>query len=169
MIITWIKNGKPDVSMSLNGSLAGLVAITAGCACVDALGSLIIGILSGIVVVFIVWFNDNVTKVDDPVGAVAVHGACGILGTLCVGLFATGGGEYEGSVGLFYGGGLKLLGTQALGVLAIGGWTAITMTIVFFIIKKTVGLRVSADEELEGLDSTEHGLESAYADFIVKK
>ena len=169
MIITWIKNGKPDVSMSLNGSLAGLVAITAGCACVDALGSLIIGILSGIVVVFIVWFNDNVTKVDDPVGAVAVHGACGILGTLCVGLFATGGGEYEGSVGLFYGGGLKLLGTQALGVLAIGGWTAITMTIVFFIIKKTVGLRVSAAEELEGLDSTEHGLESAYADFIVKK
>lgn len=169
MIITWIKNGKPDVSMSLNGSLAGLVAITAGCACVDALGSLIIGILSGIVVVFIVWFNDNVTKVDDPVGAIAVHGACGILGTLCVGLFATGGGEYEGSVGLFYGGGLKLLGTQALGVLAIGGWTAITMTIVFFIIKKTVGLRVSAAEELEGLDSTEHGLESAYADFIVKK
>lgn len=169
MIITWVKNGKPDVSMSLNGSLAGLVAITAGCACVDALGSAIIGIVSGIVVVFVVWFNDNVTKVDDPVGAVAVHGACGMIGTLMVGLFATGGGEYAGQKGLFYGGGLKLLGTQALGVVTIAGWVIVTMTIVFFVIKKTVGLRVSAAEEIEGLDPTEHGLENAYADFIVKK
>lgn len=169
MIITWIKSGKPDVSMSLNGSLAGLVAITAGCACVDALGSAIIGILSGIVVVFVVWLNDNVTHIDDPVGAVAVHGGCGILGTLCVGLFATGGGEYSGQKGLFYGGGWKLLGTQAIGIVSIIAWVAVTITITFFIIKKTVGLRVTPAEEIEGLDSTEHGLENAYADFIVKK
>ncbi len=169
MIITWIKSGKPDVSMSLNGSLAGLVAITAGCACVDALGSAIIGILSGIVVVFVVWLNDNVTHIDDPVGAVAVHGGCGILGTLCVGLFATGGGEYAGQKGLFYGGGWKLLGTQAIGIVSIVAWVAVTITITFFIIKKTVGLRVTPAEEIEGLDSTEHGLENAYADFIVKK
>lgn len=168
MIITWIQNGKPDVSMSLNGSLAGLVAITAGCACVDALGATIIGILAGAVVVFVVWFNDHVTKVDDPVGAVAVHGGCGMLGTLCVGLFACGKGEYD-ALGLFYGGGFKLLGTQALGVLAVGGWTAVTMTLVFLFIKKTVGLRVKPSEEIEGLDPTEHGLENAYADFIVKK
>ena len=169
MLITWIKNGKPDVSMTLNGSLAGLVAITAGCACVDALGSAIIGLVAGIVVVFVVWFVDNKLKVDDPVGAVAVHGACGIVGTLLVGLFATGGGEYQGVKGLFYGGGFKLLGTQALGIAAIVAWVVVTMTIVFFVIKKTVGLRVSPAEELEGLDPTEHGLENAYADFIVKK
>ena len=169
MLITWFKNGKPDVSMTLNGSLAGLVAITAGCACVDALGSAIIGLVAGIVVVFVVWFVDNKLKVDDPVGAVAVHGACGIVGTLLVGLFATGGGEYQGVKGLFYGGGLKLLGTQALGILAIVAWVAVTMTIVFFVIKKTVGLRVTPAEEIEGLDPTEHGLENAYADFIVKK
>ena len=169
MLITWFKNGKPDVSMTLNGSLAGLVAITAGCACVDALGSAIIGLVAGIVVVFVVWFVDNKLKVDDPVGAVAVHGACGIVGTLLVGLFATGGGEYQGVKGLFYGGGFKLLGTQALGILAIVAWVAVTMTIVFFVIKKTVGLRVTPAEEIEGLDPTEHGLENAYADFIVKK
>lgn len=169
MLITWIKNGKPDVSMTLNGSLAGLVAITAGCACVDALGSAIIGLVAGIVVVFVVWFVDNKLKVDDPVGAVAVHGACGIVGTLLVGLFATGGGEYQGVKGLFYGGGFKLLGTQALGILAIVAWVVVTMTIVFFVIKKTVGLRVTPAEEIEGLDPTEHGLENAYADFIVKK
>ena len=168
MIITWVKDGKPDVSMTLNGSLAGLVAITAGCACVDALGAAIIGAVAGVVVVFVVWFNDHVTKVDDPVGAVAVHGACGMIGTLLVGLFACGKGEYD-SLGLFYGGGFKLLGTQALGVLCIAAWTAVTMFITFFVIKKTVGLRVSAAEEIEGLDPTEHGLESAYADFIVKK
>lgn len=169
MLITWFKNGKPDVSMTLNGSLAGLVAITAGCACVDALGSAIIGLVAGIVVVFVVWFVDNKLKVDDPVGAVAVHGACGIVGTLLVGLFATGGGEYQGVKGLFYGGGFKLLGTQALGILAIVAWVVVTMTIVFFVIKKTVGLRVTPAEEIEGLDPTEHGLENAYADFIVKK
>lgn len=168
LLVTWIKNGKPDVGMCLNGSLAGLVAITAGCACVDALGAAIIGVLAGILVVFVVWFNDNVTHVDDPVGAVAVHGACGILGTLCVGLFACGKGEYD-ALGLFYGGGFKLLGVQAIGILSIVAWTAVTMTLTFFIIKKTIGLRVSAAEEIEGLDPTEHGLESAYPDFIVKK
>ena len=169
MLITWFKNGKPDVSMTLNGSLAGLVAITAGCACVDALGSAIIGLVAGIVVVFVVWFVDNKLKVDDPVGAVAVHGACGIGGTLLVALFASGGGVYQGVKGLFYGGGLKLLGTQALGILAIVAWVVVTMTIVFFVIKKTVGLRVTPAEDIEGLDPTEHGLENAYADFIVKK
>ncbi len=168
MVVTWIKDGKPDVSMTLNGSLAGLVAITAGCACVDALGALIIGLIAGLVVIFVVWFNDHVTKVDDPVGAVAVHGGCGMMGTLLVGLFARGKGEYD-SLGLFYGGGFKLLGTQALGVVTIAAWTIVTMTITFFVINKTIGLRASAAEEIEGLDSTEHGLESAYADFIVKK
>lgn len=170
MVITWIQNGKPDVSMTLNGSLAGLVAITAPCADVDALGSIIIGAVAGCLVVFGVWLLDHKLKIDDPVGAVAVHGFNGIWGTLSVGLFATGAGqdaEYGpgGVKGLFYGGGFEQLGVQALGVVCILAWTAITCFILFKAIKHTIGLRASKEEELIGLDATEHGLASAYADF----
>ncbi|PWM43620.1 MAG: adenylate cyclase [Clostridiales bacterium] len=159
MIFTWIKNGKPDVSMSLNGSLAGLVAITAGCANVDAVGSAVIGAVSGILVVVAVEFIDKVVHVDDPVGAVAVHGVNGMWGTLACGLFAT-------DSGLFYGHGASQLGVQALGVGSIALWTIVTMTAVFFIMKHTIGLRVSREEEIQGLDPTEHGLISAYGDFV---
>ena len=159
MIFTWLRNGKPDVSMCLNASLAGLVAITAGCANVDALGSVIIGIVSGILVDLVVNLLDNVLHIDDPVGAVAVHMANGIWGTIAVGLF-----DYND--GLFYGGGLHHLGIQCLGIFTIAIYTAVLMTIVFFIIKHTVGLRVSAEEEIIGLDVSEHGLSSAYADFV---
>lgn len=165
MLITWFMHGKPDVSMSLNASLAGLVAITAPCADVDALGSIIIGAVAGVLVVFGVWFLDYVLKVDDPVGAVAVHGFNGVWGTLAVGLFATGNGQ-DGITGLFYGGGFDQLGIQALGVLAVAAWTTVTMTIVFFAIKFTIGLRASKEEETVGLDITEHGLTSSYADFM---
>ncbi len=165
MIFTWIKNGKPDVSMCLNGSLAGLVAITAPCADVDAVGSVIIGLVAGLLVCFGVWLLDYVLKIDDPVGAVAVHGCNGIWGTLAVGLFATGNGQ-NGITGLFYGGGFKQLGIQALGAVAVIAWTAAVIFITFFIIKKTKGLRVSRHEEVVGLDATEHGLPSSYADFI---
>lgn len=164
MIFTWIKNGKPDVSMSLNGSLAGLVAITAPCADVDALGSAIIGLVAGILVVVAVEFIDIKLKVDDPVGAVAVHGVNGLWGSLAVGLFATGNGQ-DGITGLFYGGGFTQLGIQVLGVLAVAAWTIVTMTIFFKLIKATIGLRASKEEEMKGLDITEHGLISAYADF----
>lgn len=171
MLFTWIKNGKPDVSMSLNGSLAGLVAITAPCADVDALGAAIIGLVAGILVVVAVEFIDIKLKIDDPVGAVAVHGANGMWGTLSVGLFATGNGQDlgrggENVVGLFYGGGFAQLGIQALGVLAVTAWTVVTMIIVFQVIKHTVGLRATKDEEMKGLDVTEHGLVNAYADFM---
>ncbi len=165
MLFTWFKNGKPDVSMTLNGSLAGLVAITAPCANVDALGAVIIGIVGGFLVVLAVEFIDMKLHVDDPVGAVAVHCANGIWGTLAVGLF----GIYDtGSVtkGLFYGGGFRQLGIQLLGVICILLWTAVTITIAFIIIKKTIGLRVSVEEEMEGLDIKEHGLSSSYADFM---
>ena len=165
MLFTWIKNGKPDVSMCLNGSLAGLVGVTAGCDAVDALGSAIIGIVSGILVVVIVEVLDLKLHIDDPVGAVGVHLANGVWGTLAVGLLANPDAP-AGLEGLFYTGSFKLLGIQTLGILAILAWTAITMTITFFIIKKTVGLRVSKEEEIKGLDSTEHGLPSAYADFL---
>jgi Amt family ammonium transporter len=165
MVFTWLKNGKPDVSMSLNASLAGLVAITAPCADVDALGSIVIGAVAGLLVVFGVWLLDYVLKVDDPVGAVAVHLFNGVWGTLAVGLFATGKGQ-NGITGLFYGGGLRQLGIQALGVISISAWTAITMFIAFFLIKKTIGLRASRHEEIAGLDIEEHGLVTAYADFI---
>ena len=164
MIFTWIKNGAPDVSMSLNGSLAGLVAITAGCNNVDIPGAAIIGIVAGILVCVGVYFIENTLKVDDPVGAVAVHFCNGLWGTLAVGLFGvveTG----NTTKGLFYGGGFRQLGIQALAVIVILAWTAVMMTIVFFVIKKTVGLRVSEKEEIEGLDPTEHALESAYPDF----
>lgn len=167
MIFTWIKNGKPDVSMSLNASLAGLVAVTAGCDVVDALGSCLIGAVSGILVVVAVEFIDIKLKVDDPVGAVAVHCVNGMWGTIAVGLFATtsvpGNDSFKG---LFYGGGFSLLGKQLLGLVCVAAWTIVTMTIVFLIIKKTNGLRVSEDEEIKGLDATEHNLPSAYADFM---
>lgn len=165
MIITWVKYGKPDVGMSLNGSLAGLVAITAGCDAVNVMGAAIIGILSGFTVVFFVWLLDYKLKIDDPVGAVAVHFGNGLLGTICVGLFACGTDTMPEVQGLFYGGGFDLLITQIIGLLAIGAWTAITMTLTFVLIKKTVGLRVTPQEEIEGLDKLEHGLESAYAGF----
>ena len=168
MLITWIKYGKPDVAMCLNGSLAGLVAITAGCDAVNVFGSFMIGILSGCMVCFIVWLLDYKLKVDDPVGAVAVHFGNGVLGTICVGLFACGTDTMPEAQGLFYGGGFHLLGVQLLGLLAIGAWTAVTMFITFYIIKKTVGLRVSAHEEIVGLDKMEHGLESAYAGFALE-
>lgn len=166
MIFTWIKYGKPDVSMCLNASLAGLVGITAGCDVMDCTGSFIVGIVSGLLVVFGVWFLDYVLHIDDPVGAVAVHMFNGIWGTLAVGLFATtsvpGNDEFSG---LFYGGGLSLLGKQALGFVTVAAWTAVTMTIVFLAIKHTIGLRASKQEEIIGLDATEHGLVSSYADF----
>ncbi len=165
MLFTWIKNGKPDVSMSLNGSLAGLVAVTAGCADVDAIGSAVIGLVSGIIVVIAVEFVDIKLRIDDPVGAFAVHGVNGFWGGLAVGLFATGEGQ-NGITGLFYGGGLAQLGKQALAILCIIAWTVVCMTIVFFIIKKTIGLRATKEEEMQGLDITEHGLVSAYADFM---
>ena len=165
MLFTWLKNGKPDVSMSLNGSLAGLVAVTAPCADVDALGAAIIGLVAGILVVVAVEFIDIKLKIDDPVGAVAVHGVNGMWGTLSVGLFATGNGQ-DGITGLFYGGGFTQLGIQALGVVSVAAWTIVTMIIVFQLIKHTVGLRVTKDEEMKGLDVTEHGLVNAYADFM---
>jgi len=164
MIFTWIKDGKPDVSMSLNASLAGLVAITASCDCTDALGSIIIGAVSGVLVVAAVEFIDKKLCIDDPVGAVAVHMVNGIWGTIAVGLFSTG-ADGVGK-GLFYGGGFGQLGIQLLGFVCVAGWTVITMLLVFTLIKKTIGLRVSAEEELTGLDATEHNLPSAYADFM---
>ena len=165
MVFTWIKNGKPDVSMCLNGSLAGLVGVTAGCDAVDALGSAIIGIVSGVLVVVVVEVLDLKLHIDDPVGAVGVHLANGVWGTLAVGLLANPNAP-AGLEGLVYTGSFKLLGIQMLGIVAILAWTAVTMTITFLIIKKTVGLRVSNEEEIKGLDSAEHGLPSAYADFV---
>ena len=168
MIFTWIKYGKPDVSMCLNASLAGLVGITAGCDVTDAFGAIIIGIVSGLLVVFGVWLLDYKLHIDDPVGAVAVHFCNGIWGTIAVGLFATTTAPGNDTfVGLFYGGGDALLGKQLLGILTVCGWTAVTITIAFFIIKVIFGLRVSEEEEIVGLDSTEHGLTSAYAGFSI--
>ena len=175
MVFTWIKYGKPDVSMCLNASLAGLVGITAGCDVTDALGAAIIGAVSGLLVVLGVWLLDHKLHIDDPVGAVAVHALNGIWGTLAVGLFATSSApgysianaSGETITGLFYGGGFELLGLQLLGVLSVAAWTAVAMTVVFFVIKKTVGIRVTREEEIEGLDATEHGLPSAYAGFAM--
>ena len=173
MAFTWIKYGKPDVSMCLNASLAGLVAITAGCDVTDAAGAVCIGAVSGVLVVFGVWLLDHKLHIDDPVGAVAVHCLNGIWGTLAVGLFATDAApgyavaDSAGSTmtGLFYGGGLKLLGLQLLGFASVAAWTAVTITLTFLLIRKLVGLRASQEEELIGLDRTEHGLPSAYAGF----
>lgn len=160
MIVTWIRYKKPDVSMSLNGALAGLVAITAGCAAVSPMGAFLIGIIAGVSIVFSIEFIDKVLKIDDPVGAIGVHGMTGALGTLLVGLFATDGG-------LFYGGGFKLLGVQAIGVVAVAAWVFFTAFIVFKLVDKVIGLRVSAKEEIAGLDIEEHGIVS-YADFEIK-
>ena len=165
MIYTWIKNGKPDVSMCLNASLAGLVGITAGCDALDAFGSVVVGIVSGILVVVVVEWLDLKLHIDDPVGAVGVHLANGVWGTVAVGLLANPKAP-AGLEGLFYTGKFTLLGVQTLGIVAILLWTAVTMGITFAIIKKTIGLRVSEEEEIKGLDSTEHGLPSAYADFV---
>lgn len=159
MCITWIRYKKSDVSMTLNGALAGLVAITAGTDLVTPLGAAVIGIISGFIVVFGIEFIDKVLKVDDPVGAVGVHGLNGAFGTIAVGLFAK-------EDGLFYGGGASLLITQIIGVVSVAAWVAVTMTIIFLVIKKVNGLRVTREEELDGLDIHEHGLVSAYADFV---
>lgn len=168
MIFTWIRYGKPDVSMCLNASLAGLVAITAPCDVTDCFGALVIGTVSGVLVVFGVWFLDYVLRVDDPVGAVAVHFCNGVWGTLAVGLFATTSAPGNDTLtGLFYGGGFRLLGLQILGVVSVCAWTAVTITLTFLMIKATVGLRVSEEEEIVGLDACEHGLPSAYAGFSI--
>ena len=168
MIFTWIKYKKPDVSMCLNASLAGLVAITAGCDVTDALGAFFIGTVSGILVVFGVWFCDYVIHVDDPVGAVAVHFCNGIWGTIVVGLFATPAAPGNEIAGLFYGGGFGQLVIQLLGMAAVLGWTVVTMFIVFKVIDKTAGLRVTDQEQLDGLDIHEHGID-AYAGFRYNK
>jgi Amt family ammonium transporter len=160
MTLTWLRYKKPDVSMTLNGSLAGLVAITAGCHAVAPWAAAIIGLLAGIALVGAVEFIDKTLRIDDPVGAVGVHGVCGALGTLLVGVFATDGG-------LLYGGGLRLLSVQLMGVAAVAAWVVVTMTVVFWAIDKTMGLRVKEEEELAGLDKYEHGLASAYADFAL--
>ncbi|MBD5462030.1 MAG: ammonium transporter [Lachnospiraceae bacterium] len=168
MVFTWVKYGKPDVSMCLNASLAGLVAITASCDVTDVAGAIVIGAVAGLLVVFGVWFLDYKLHIDDPVGAVAVHCLNGIWGTIAVGLFATTAAPGNDSlVGLFYGGGFKLLGIQLVGFAAVAAWAAVTITIAFFIIKATVGLRVTQEEEIVGLDSCEHGLPSAYAGFSI--
>ena len=169
MIFTWIKYGKPDVSMCLNASLAGLVAITAGCDVTDALGAAIIGIVGGLLVCFGVWFLDHKLRIDDPVGAVAVHMLNGIWGTLAVGLFATDTSPAMKTAGiqngLFYGGGFEQLKLQFIGFVSVAGWAVVTMVVTFLVIKKVFGLRVSREEEIIGLDSTEHGLPTAYGGF----
>ena len=171
MLFTWFKYGHPDVSMSLNASLAGLVAITASCDVTDALGAVIIGAVAGLLVIFGVWLLDYVLHIDDPVGAVGVHMMNGIWGTIAVGLFATdtapGFAKAGIKEGLFYGGGFNQLGLQLLGFVAVAGWAAVTMIFTFSLIKLTVGLRVTEEEEILGLDVTEHGLTSAYAGFSI--
>ncbi len=175
MIFTWIKYGKPDVSMCLNASLAGLVAITAPCDVTDAFGAIVIGAVAGVLVVFGVWLLDYKLRIDDPVGAVAVHMMNGIWGTISVGFFATNTvpgyaiADAAGTelTGLFYGGGLKLLGLQLIGFASVAAWTLVTITIVFLVIRATVGLRASQEEEIVGLDATEHGLASAYSGFSI--
>ncbi len=158
MLFTWFRYKKPDVSMTYNAALAGLVGITAGCDMVSPVGAAIMGLIFGFVIVLAVEFFDRVAKIDDPVGAISVHGVCGALGTILTGLFATDGG-------VFYGGGFKFFGTQILGVLVVAVYVAVVITIVFQIIKHTIGLRCTAEEEIAGMDISEHGLVSAYADF----
>ena len=159
MIITWIRYKKPDISMTLNGSLAGLVAVTAGCDVVTPTGAFFIGLIAAFVVVFGIEFVDQVLKIDDPVGAVGVHCFCGAVGTLLTGLF-------DKENGVFYGGGFHMLGIQLLGVVSVILWVTITMVIVFNLLKHTIGLRASVEEETKGLDVTEHNLASSYADFM---
>ncbi len=165
MIYTWIKNGKPDVSMCLNASLAGLVGITAGCDALDAFGSAIVGVVSGILVVIIVEFLDLKLHIDDPVGAVGVHCANGIWGTIAVGLLANPNAP-AGLRGLFYTGDFRQLGLQFLGFISVAAWAAVTMTLFFLLLKKVNFLRAEPADELAGLDGSEHGLPSAYADFM---
>ena len=164
MLFTWLRYGKPDVSMTFNAALAGLVGITAGCDAVDPFGAALIGLACGFVIVLAVEFFDKVVKIDDPVGAISVHGVCGCLGTVLTGLFATGGTTMKG---VFYGGGFRFLGIQALGVLATIAWTATVIAVVFLIIKKTIGLRADAADEVMGLDRSEHGLVTAYSGFVI--
>ncbi len=159
MVLTWLRYKKPDVSMTLNGALAGLVAITAGCDAVSPVGAFCIGAIAGVLVVFCIEFVEKVMKIDDPVGAFAVHGLSGAVGTILVGVFAIEGG-------LLYGGGANYLLVQTLGVLAVAAWVAVTMSLVFLAVRATVGLRVTRDEEIAGLDIEEHGLSSSYADFM---
>lgn len=160
MIFTWVRYGKPDVSLTFNASLAGLVAITAGCDVVDPFGAAIIGIVAGILVILSVEFFDKIVKIDDPVGAISVHGVCGCFGTLAIGLFNT-------ETGLFYGGGLATLGVQALGLVSVAAWVLVTMFIIFKVIDKVIGLRVPEQIEIDGLDFAEHGLPTAYAGFAI--
>ncbi len=164
LIFTWIRYKKPDVSMTYNAALAGLVGITAGCDAVSPLGSAIMGIVFGIVIVLAVEFFDKVAKIDDPVGAISVHCVCGALGTILTGLFATGSTTEKG---LFYGGGFHFLGVQTLGVVTVAAYVSVIITVVFLIIKHTIGLRASASDEIEGLDISEHGLLTSYAGFAM--
>ncbi len=164
MLFTWLRYGKPDVSMTFNASLAGLVGITAGCDAVNPFGAAIIGLCCGFAVVLSVEFFDKVVKIDDPVGAISVHGVCGALGTLLTGLFATGVSTMKG---VFYGGGFKFFGVQLLGVVSTIAWTAAIIAVVFSIIKATIGLRAEAADEVMGLDRSEHGLHTAYAGFTI--
>ncbi len=165
MIFTWVRYGKPDVSMTFNAALAGLVGITAGCDAVDPFGAAVIGAVCGIAVVLSVAFFDKVARIDDPVGAISVHGVCGCLGTLLTGFFSTGNNDV--GKGLFYGGGFDFLGVQCLGVVSTIAWTAAVITVVFLLIKKTIGLRADAADEVMGLDRSEHGLTTAYAGFSI--
>ncbi|WP_143745154.1 ammonium transporter [Marinilactibacillus piezotolerans] len=162
MVLTWLKSGKPDVGTTMNGALAGLVGITAGCAVVEPIGAAAIGILSSAAMVYAVEFVESTLKIDDPVGAFAVHGVAGGLGTILLGIFAQDGG-------LLYGGGFGLLGVQLLGVLAVILWVSATMFTVFKLIHLTIGLRVTPEEEEAGMDVSEHGLANSYADFAATK
>ena len=164
LIFTWIRYGKPDVSMTYNAALAGLVGITAGCDAVSPLGAAIMGIVFGIVIVLAVEFFDKVAKIDDPVGAISVHCVCGALGTILTGLFATG---VTTEKGLFYGGGFHFLGVQMLGVVSVAAYVTVIITAVFLLLKHTIGLRAAKADELEGLDISEHGLLTAYAGFAM--
>ena len=164
LIFTWLRYGKPDVSMTYNAALAGLVGITAGCDAVDAVGAAVMGLVFGIVIVLAVEFFDKVVRIDDPVGAISVHGVCGALGTILTGVFADGASTERG---LLYGGGFHFLGVQALGVVTVALYVAVVITVVFQLLKHTVGLRADAADELAGLDLSEHGLLTAYAGFAM--
>ncbi len=166
MFFTWLRYGKPDVSMTLNGVLGGLVAITASCDVVSPFAAILIGVVGAVLMCFAIPFIDTKIKVDDPVGAISVHGVCGLWGTLAVGLFAS---DTDGLAGLFYGGGLKTLGVQALGALSLIVWAGVIGFVLFLVLKQVKLLRAKPHEEIEGLDSSEHGLESAYPDFMPNK
>lgn len=164
LIFTWLRYGKPDVSMTYNAALAGLVGITAGCDAVSPVGAAVMGLIFGIVIVLAVEFFDKKAKIDDPVGAISVHCVCGALGTILTGLFATG---VSTEKGLFYGGGFHFLGVQTLGIVTVAAYVTVVITAVFLLLKHTIGLRASAEDELAGLDISEHGLPTAYAGFAM--